>query len=243
MRDLGIALFAVALAALGVETMACAHLATHVLGPRFVVVPVLPFLPPNPWICYPFGVFLAVCAAALLRPYTRSIAAPAVAALFLACALLVDVPKHNGRTVIFEPLAIAALALLIPGGDLPKWLRASARLLLAACLIVFGVDHFLALDLVASLIPAWIPWHLGWAAFFGAAFIAAGLALLTRYLEREAAGGVALMYAVWVVTLHLPRTLGLYGIPGAIRDPAEWSSLFIAIALCGGALAFAYGDG
>jgi hypothetical protein len=42
------------------------------------------------------------------------------------------------------------------------------------------------------------------------------------------------MFAIWVVTLHLPRVLGLYGIPGAAHDPDEWSSLFIAVALWGG---------
>ena len=42
------------------------------------------------------------------------------------------------------------------------------------------------------------------------------------------------MFGIWVVTLHLPRVLGVYGIPGAPRDPDEWSSLFIAVALCGG---------
>jgi len=42
------------------------------------------------------------------------------------------------------------------------------------------------------------------------------------------------MFAIWVVTLHLPRVLGLYGIPGAPHNPDEWSSLFIAVALWGG---------
>ena len=42
--------------------------------------------------------------------------------------------------------------------------------------VVFGIDHFLVLALIASLVPAWM--HLGmfWAYFTGAAFVAAGLA-------------------------------------------------------------------
>ncbi len=47
------------------------------------------------------------------------------------------------------------------------------------------------------------------------------------------------MFAIWVVTLHLPRTLGLYAIPGVTRNSDEWSSLFIAIALWGGSWAIA----
>ena len=42
------------------------------------------------------------------------------------------------------------------------------------------------------------------------------------------------MFAIWVLTLHLPRTLlGLYG-GGGLHNPDEWSSLFIAMALWGG---------
>jgi hypothetical protein len=34
--------------------------------------------------------------------------------------------------------------------------------------VVFGVDHFLALDLIASLVPAWMPGHLFLASLTGA---------------------------------------------------------------------------
>jgi hypothetical protein len=49
------------------------------------------------------------------------------------------------------------------------------------------------------------------------------------------------MFAIWAVTLHLPRVLGLYGIPGAPGDPNEWSSLFVAVALWGDTWALAGG--
>ena len=42
------------------------------------------------------------------------------------------------------------------------------------------------------------------------------------------------MFGTWVITLHLPRVLGLYGIVGAPKNPDEWSSLLIAMALWGG---------
>ena len=92
---------------------------------------------------------------------------------------------------------------------------------------------------VKSLLPAWIPWHVFWVAFFGAVFIAAGLAIGLNYSERAGAAGLGLMFAIWVFTLHLPRVLGLYGIPGAPTSPDEWSSLFIAVALWGGPWALA----
>ncbi|HEY5340471.1 MAG TPA: hypothetical protein VIK27_05535 [Candidatus Aquilonibacter sp.] len=105
------------------------------------------------------------------------------------------------RTGVFEPLAIASLARLI-GSARESGAARVARWVLAIALVIFGVDHFLALGFITSLVPAWIPLHVFWAALFGAAFIACAMALT---------------FGVWVVTLHLPRTLGFYGIPGAMR--------------------------
>jgi hypothetical protein len=52
-----------------------------------------------------------------------------------------------------------------------------------------------------------------------------------QFLQRWGAICIGLMFGIWVVTLHLPRVLGLHGIPGAPRHPNEWSSLFIAVGL------------
>ena len=144
------------------------------------------------------------------------------------------------RTIVFEPFALACLAWLLPGpGAIPVWLRRASRYLLALSFIAFGVDHFLALGFIANLIPSWIPFHVFWVAFFGVAFIAAALSIAFNILLRWGAAGIGLMFGTWVITLHLPRVLGLYPIPGAPHDPNEWSSLFIAMALWGGCWALA----
>jgi hypothetical protein len=170
----------------------------------------------------------------------------AVGALFFLCSLVLEVPKYAAipgsmslRTVVFEPLAIATLACLLPGRDaIPPLLERASRYLLAVSLIVFGIDHFLALAPIGTLIPNWIPWHVFWIAFFGAGFIAAGASIGLDVLLWWGAAGIGLMFAIWVFTLHLPRTLlGLYG--GNPRNPDEWASLFIAMALCGGSWALA----
>ncbi len=99
---------------------------------------------------------------------------------------------------------------------------------------MFGVDHFLALRFIAGLIPGWIPWHVFWVAAFGVGFIAAGLSFALNVLVRRAAVCIGLMFAIWVFTLHFPRVLGIYKIPGAAGNPDEWSSLLIAAGLWGG---------
>ncbi len=193
----------------------------------------------------------ALSVATVLSKRTMRTAAMALGSLLFLCALVLEVPKNAAnigsislRTVVFEPLALASLAWLLPGrGATPSLLARGSRYLLALSLIVFGVDHFLALAFIATLLPRWILWHVFWVAFFGVAFIAAGLSIGLNFLERWGAAGIGLMFGIWVVTLHLPRVLGLYAIPGAPRDPNEWSSLFIAIALWGGSWVLARAQG
>jgi uncharacterized membrane protein len=241
---LGLPIFSLAIVALGVETVVCARHAEQTFGGvSYGVTPVLPWLPAVPWLASLFGVIWVACGACLLARRTRRTAALVLGGLLLLCTLILDVPKYAAnpgnmslRTAVFEPLSLACLAWLIGG-----WLTVASRYLLALSLVVFGVDHFLALAFIGSLLPAWIPWHVFWVAFFGAAFIAAGLSIGLNYWQRPGAAGIGLMFAIWVVTLHLPRVLGLYGIPGAPGDPNEWSSLFIAVALWGGTWALAGG--
>jgi len=244
---LGPAVFSLAFAALGIETLIYARVSTHELGPQYSVLPVIPWLPAIPWVAYLFGGVLVAGAVGLLVKRLALYAGMTLGLLLFLCTLALEVPKNavnlgsmSLRTGVFEPLALACLVWLVPGpGVTPDWLARTGRYLLALSLIVFGVDHFLALSPIASLIPAWIPWRVFWVAFFGAAFIASGLSIAFNWRLRAGAAGLGTMFAIWVFTLHLPRVLGLYGIPGAPTNPDEWSSLFIAVGLWGGLWALA----
>lgn len=244
----GRCIFAAAIIALGVETMVCARNASHSVGPQHDVLPVLPWLPAIPGLAYAFGLIWVTCGAGLLTSRTLRSAALTLGSLLFLCTLVLDVPKYAVsiasiplRTLVFEPLSLACLAWLLPGpGAIPNWLERASRYLLAVSLIIFGIDHFLALAFIAALIPNWIPFHVFWVAFFGIAFIASGISIAFDILLRWGAAGIGLMFGVWVITLHLPRVLGLYSIPNATHNPNEWSSLFIAMALWGGCWALAH---
>jgi len=152
----------------------------------------------------------------------------------LLSGLAFDVPRHADlmsapwRTNVLEPIAIGCLAWLASGlGGIPGWLHRATRYLLAFALIVFGIAHFQVLTFIASMVPGWIPWHWFWTVFFGVAFIAAGVSFAAGFLQRWAALGVGLMFALWTVTIHLPPVL-------ATPDPDKWSDVFIVVALWGG---------
>ncbi|MBC5820991.1 MAG: hypothetical protein GIX01_03260 [Candidatus Eremiobacteraeota bacterium] len=192
-----------------------------------------------------FGIVLVACGVLMLRARTARFGAVAFAAAFLVGALVFDLPRAGAhpeniplRTLLFEPLTMAALAWMLPAADRRNdWSMTLARYCIALSLTVFGVDHFLALGPIGAIVPNWIPFHVFWVVFFGAAFIAAGAGFAANMLRGWAAAGMALMFALFDVTLHVPRTLGAYGIPGAIRDPDEWCGVFIVAAFCGGFLA------
>jgi uncharacterized membrane protein YphA (DoxX/SURF4 family)/uncharacterized membrane protein len=100
-----------------------------------------------------------------------------------------------------------------------------------APLAAFGTEHFTLTKEIASLIPAWIPWHLVWVYVVGASFIAAALSLVTRIQARISARLVALTFFLFVVLMDAP---------GWAHNPRNRFALALALrelSFSGGALA------
>jgi len=226
--------FSLAIIGIGVETLICSYVSSH------KVVPVIPWLPAIPSLAYLVGTIFILCGAGLLFQRTLVVSSITLGIVMLLCGLAFDVPRHLDlmsalwRTNVLEPIAISSLAWLAPGlCGIRRWLYRTSRYLLAFALIAFGIGHFQVLTFIASMVPGWIPWHRFWTVFFGVAFIAAGVSFATGFLQRWAALGVGLMFALWIVTIHLPPVLG------ATPDPDKWSDVFIVAALWGGSWALA----
>jgi uncharacterized membrane protein len=117
-------------------------------------------------------------------------------------------------------------------GDVPGWLERAlphGKCLFAAMLVIFGVDHFLYPQFVASLVPAWVGSGVFWTYFAGAALIAGGIGILVKRVAPLAALMTGVMIFLWVLMLHIPR---------ASADPYtnvgnEWASVFEATAFSG----------
>ena len=81
----------------------------------------------------------------------------------------------------------------------------------AAPIAAFGTEHFTLTKVIASLVPQWIPWHLFWAYFVGACFIAAGFSLVTRIQARLSASLLALTFFLFVLLMDAPALAGQLG--------------------------------
>jgi len=134
-------------------------------------------------------------------------------------------------------LAIGSIAVALRG----DWSRSRGLdrlvmlgpLFFAAPLAAFGAEHFTREEAIASIVPAWIPWHHFWAYLVGACFIAAALSLVTGVRARLAAALLALTFLLFVVLMDAPAWA---------EDPRDPFALTLALrelSFSGGALAFA----
>jgi uncharacterized membrane protein YphA (DoxX/SURF4 family) len=125
--------------------------------------------------------------------------------------------------------ALALYAYGVTGNSRPL-LLAIARMLAGVSALVFGFAHFNYIDFTAGMVPGWIPFKTFWAWATGAGHLATGLALVSGFQARLAAGCEAAMMGSFVVLLHLPRVIA------APDQHVEWIMLGVSSMLTGAAL-------
>jgi uncharacterized membrane protein len=108
-----------------------------------------------------------------------------------------------------------------------------ARFVFGLAIIPCGLSHLVYTPETAELVPAWLPWHPGWAYLTGVAYIAAGIAVLFGVYARLAAMLTACMMTVFTLLIWMP------GVVAAPRDRFQWTALLISSALAAGACAVA----
>lgn len=100
--------------------------------------------------------------------------------------------------------AVCAWSLLTRADSAGRIARI-ARIVFGLCLVMFGIAHFAYLKYTASLVPLWLPpGQTFWAEATGAAHIAAGLAIISGLLARQAAVLLTAMFLGFGLMVHIP---------------------------------------
>lgn len=220
---LGRLVWGVALAALGGDLIVARDFLPE-------LVPAPAWLPARAALACGLGAVLVVLGLAVAADRRTRTAARIATAILWLDVLVLHLPilithlQSGGEwTCAFEVLAIGAGGAMLAAPERPGF----GRFAYAISLPIFGVLHFVFRAYVASVIPGWLPAHLFWAYATGVLHIAAGLAILTGVRGRLAAVLAGAMFGSWVVLLHLPRAIA------AGDHRSEWTSLFVALAMCG----------
>jgi uncharacterized membrane protein YphA (DoxX/SURF4 family) len=193
----------------------------------------------SPWPELTGGVLL-VAGVAILWGARARLAAITIAALLLASLTLAQLPRALGNpwagfmwTNPLKALALLGGAVIVAATwDGPRAARAVTVgvVLLAAFLVVCGMQHFAYRAFVATMVPAWIPGRLAWACLTGLALMAGGAGLLVPGVARLAAALSGLMIFLWVPLVHIPRAFA------GPNHANESAGIFEALAVSGVAL-------
>jgi hypothetical protein len=187
--------------------------------------------------CLTAVVFLASGAAFLTERFLRQ-AGLVAAVLILGWMLVLHLPvalagpAWSGdwtNALKAATLASGALAVAVADGrpmtSLLSALRTLAPYVAGAFFLLCGIQHFMFVTFVKTLVPSFIPGAVFWTYFAGCALIAAGLGYWTPPVRRIAATVTAAMVFSWVFLVHIPlvTTLGR----------SEWMGVFEALGISG----------
>jgi len=210
------------------------------------------WIPAHSFLACVFGAFLVAAGAAIMIEKAARLAALLLGAVILVSfallylPLLLTTPPNGGLwTNAGKALALSGGSFLV-AGSLPAKLGGPAdalarivkalekfiplgRFFLAAFLILGGIEHFIYIKFVASLVPSWIPGPVFWAYFAGVALIAGGVGISVPLTSRLAGALSGLMIFLWVVILHIPLAAA------NLSNANETTAVFEALAFSGAA--------
>jgi uncharacterized membrane protein len=183
---------------------------------------------------YASATLMLVCGIGLLSKRTEAMAARVLFAYWALLVLLLKIPvvvKHPLVEVAWQAMAeivvvFAGAWVLFAAG---KRSVRGAQLVFGVALIPLGLAHFVYLNLTAPLVPAWLPYHTGWAYLTGAAQIAAGVGVLLGIYPRLAASMEAAMLSAFTALVWIPA------IVATPTSRPSWSELTISWAVSAGA--------
>jgi uncharacterized membrane protein len=113
--------------------------------------------------------------------------------------------------------------LLLIGLDKKRSVYTFACICIGTFFLIGGIQHFIYIDFVKTLVPRWIPGDVFWSYVAGVGLAAAGIALITGIQRKLAALIAAYMVFIWFAILHVPRGFG------ETASYNEWIAIFEAL--------------
>ena len=233
-------LFAVGMIGLGILALVYGDFA-------MVWQPVAPWIPGRTVLAYGSGVIMLLGGVGLLLEATaawsvRILFPYLIVWLLLKVPALIAAPQMEAVWLGFGEIAVllvggwilfARLAGLREGSTLAfasgeKGIYV-ARMLFAVSLIPIGLSHLVYVKQTAELVPAWLPYRVGWACLTGAGQIACGLGVLFSVLPRVAARAEAAMISLFTLLVWGPAILA------APKTRLPWTAFFISWAIASAA--------
>jgi len=195
----------------------------------------LPFVTPA-WTSQASGALLMLSGVALAIPPAARIGAWLGVLYWLAFTALTKLAALSGPfdltawVPVTEAFAFAAACYALAGAPAGALI---ARIAFGLMLVWFGVVHLMHRDIIASLIPAWVPYAEHWPWLTGGVNLLAGAALILNRFTTPAALAIAAMFGSWLPLVHAERLLG------APDSLFEWTFALTALGLVGAALLIA----
>ena len=103
----------------------------------------------------------------------------------------------------------------------------------AVALAIFAAEHFLAARDLSGIVPRWMPGHLFWTYFVGAALLAAAVSFIAWRYVRWSASLLALLFLIIVATIDLPN------LPKHVHERLFWTLTVRETAFAAGAMVLA----
>jgi uncharacterized membrane protein len=229
-------LFAVGMIGLGILALVYGDFA-------LVWQPVAPWIPGRTVLAYGSGLLMLLGGIGLLFEATaawsiRILFPYLIVWLLLKVPALVVAPQMEAVWLGFGELAVllaggwvlfAKLAGVREGSPLTFATSENsirfARILFAVSLLPIGLSHLVYVKETVELVPAWLPYRVGWAYLTGAGQIACGLGVLFSIFPRVAARAEAVMISLFTLLVWAPAILA------APRTRLAWTAFFISWAI------------
>ncbi len=229
-------LFAVGMIGLGVLALVVGDFA-------MVWQPVAPWVPGRTALAYFSGALMLACGVGLLFEATAKWAVRVlfpylIVWMLLKAPSLVVAPQIEGVW-----LGFGELAMLMAGGwilfarlgevaeDSPLGFATGergvriAQMVFGLAVVPVGLSHLIYTPQTMELVPAWLPFRMGWAYLTGLGQMACGLGILFRVLPRVAAFSEAGMVSLFTLLIWLP------GVVGAPKTRLPWTAMWISWAI------------